>query len=265
MSRLAALAAALILFSAPCFQPAAGFCEDEPGPLAGEEFTAEAYVQDALEAANKGVEVVFPYSPGSIYKVYLQAGFVTDIRLEAGEALKYAGAGDTSRWVIDTSTTGAAGRKVTHLYVKPSQDGISTNLVINTDRRSYQLLLVSGYHFNPIVSWSVPKSSMEFHADKVLKDYASINPKKIDFGYKVGGGSYKWAPELVFSSGHKVYMKMKSEIVDSELPALFILDDEGKMTLASYRFLKGYLVCDRLFDKAVLLLGRRKVYVKKRM
>lgn len=241
----------------------AGRAEERAVPLAGEDHSVQGYVQDALEAANKGVEVIFPYAEGSVYQIYLQQGFVTDIKLAAGENLKYVGAGDTSRWVIDTSAAGGPGRKTTHIFIKPTQQGISTNLVINTDRHVYQLLLVSGSYFNPVVSWSFPKSALEIRDEEIISDYSTISSGKMDFGYKISNTKYKWAPELIFNSETKTYLKMRAEIVNSELPAFFILDDDNKKTLVTYRFVKGYMVVDRLFDKAVLLLGKKKIYIRK--
>lgn len=250
--------------AAALFTVTDGYCEERGNPLAGEEFTAENYVQDALDAANKGVEVVFPYVPHQVYQIYLQEGFITDIKLSQNEVLKYVGGGDTTRWKIDTSTTGSMADRVTHIFVKPTQRGISTNLIVNTDKRTYQLLLVSGNHFNPMVSWITPKSDAEIYKEKKIKTYSTINPRKLDFGYKVSNTDLKWSPAMVFSSENKTYLKMKPDIKNTELPAFFILDDENKMTLVSYRFVKGYLVVDRLFDKAVLIQGKKKIKITKK-
>lgn len=241
-----------------------GFCEERGNPIAGEEFTAESYVQDALDAANKGVEVVFPYIPHQVYQIYLQEGFITDIKLSKNEVLKYVGGGDTTRWKIDTSTTGGMADRVTHIFVKPTQRGISTNLIINTDKRTYQLLLISGNNFNPMVSWMLPKSDAEVFKEKKVKTYSTINPRKMDFEYKISNRDLKWSPALVFNTDNKTYLKMKPDIKNTELPAFFVLDDEDKMTLVSYRFVKGYLVVDRLFDKAVLIQGKKKIKITKK-
>lgn len=241
-----------------------GYCEERGNPLAGEEFIADSYVQDALDAANKGVEVVFPYIPHQVYQIYLQEGFVTDIKLAPNEMLKYVGGGDTLRWKIDTSTTGSMADRVTHIFVKPTQRGISTNLIINTDKRTYQLMLISGESFNPMVSWILPKSDAEIYKEKKIKTYSTINPRKLDFEYKVSDREPKWAPAMVFSSENKTYLKMKPDIRNTELPAFFVLDDENKMTLVSYRFVKGYLVVDRLFDKAVLIQGKKKIKITRK-
>ena len=235
--------------------------EERGNPIAGEEFTADNYVRDAYEAANQGVEVVFPYQTNNIYQIYLQEGYITDIRLERGETIKYVGGGDTTRWIIDTSTTGSNFNKVSHVFIKPVQRGISTNIVINTDRRVYQLTLISGSNYNPMVSWLYPVSESEAFSQKKIKEYSTLNAGKLNFEYEISNDKYKWAPAMVFNSDNKTYIKMKPDIVNSELPAFFVLDDENKMTLVSYRYVKGYIVVDRLFDKAVLLLGKKKVKI----
>ena len=79
MSKKRKLTALLCALSVAACVPA--FAEERGNPVAGEEFTAENYVQDAYDAANQGVEVVFPYQTNNIYQIYLQEGYITDIRL----------------------------------------------------------------------------------------------------------------------------------------------------------------------------------------
>lgn len=243
--------------------PAAAYY-DEPvaNPIVGDSYDAEGFVQDAYEAANNGVEVVFPFARQQVYKIYLQEGFVTDIRLASDEKLKFVGGGDTVRWKIDTAISGNAGSGVTHLFIKPMQKGLSTNIVINTDKRVYQLILESGDSYNPMVSWSYPKSDIENFNEDVERSYSSIDPSTLKFGYKISNTSYKWSPVDVFRSKTKTYLKMKSDIVNTELPALFAIDDDDKLILISYRFKDGYFIVDRVLDKAVLLSGRKKVTIK---
>ena len=221
-------------------------------------------IQPAALAALKGVECVFPYLPDNIYQIYLQPGFVTDIRLPKGEKLKYVGAGDTSRWLIDNATNGAAGSRVTHVFIKPVQEDVTTNLIINTDKRTYNLMLISGKVYNPMVSWIIPKSVEQKRYEETEREYGIINPKDMDFRYKVSNTKYAWSPQVVFNSASKTYLKMKPEIVNSEMPAFFIVDDDKKNRLVGYRFVKGYMVIDRLFDKAVLVLGQKKVEITRK-
>lgn len=236
--------------------------EERGTPIVGYE-SGDNYTQDAYDAANRGIEVSFIYQPQQLYQIYLQEGYITDIVLEKGEKINYIGGGDTTRWIIDTSSSGSSINKISHIFIKPIQRGISTNLIINTDRRTYQLTLISGSFYNPIVSWRFPKSDQEVYQSKKISEYSNINPNKLNFRYSISNDEYKWAPAMVFDSGIKTYIKMKPDIINSELPAFFVLDDENRMTLVSYRYVKGYIVVDRLFDKAVLLLGNKKVKIKR--
>lgn len=239
------------------------FAEEAAYPVAGSDYNAASYVQDAYEAANQGIEVSFIYQKDQVYQIYLQEGYITDIVLEKGEAIKYIGGGDTERWKIDTSSSGTNINQINHVFIKPVQRGISTNLIINTNKRTYQLFLVSGSSFNPIVKWRYPKSDYDVISEKKITEYSNINPNKMNFQYRISNRKYKWSPAMVFDSGTKTYIKMKPEIINSELPAFFVLDDENKMTLVSYRYIKGYIVVDRLFDEAVLVLGKKKVKIKR--
>jgi len=71
---------------------------------------------------------------------------VTDIALQEGEQLVGSGqvaAGDTVRWIIGDTESGTAAAWKVHILVKPTRLDVITNLVINTDRRTYHMELRS--------------------------------------------------------------------------------------------------------------------------
>ena len=82
---------------------------------------------------------VYPWSEGALYRLYTAPGEVSDIALQAGENLVSVAAGDTARWVIGDTASGSGAARRTHVLVKPSAAGLSTNLVIATDRRVYHV------------------------------------------------------------------------------------------------------------------------------
>jgi type IV secretory pathway VirB9-like protein len=87
---------------------------------------------------------VYPYATGALYQVYTAPGQVTDIALQEGEQLVGSGpvaAGDTVRWIIGDTESGIGPTKRVHIEVKPTRPDLVTNLVINTDRRTYHLEL----------------------------------------------------------------------------------------------------------------------------
>ena len=128
---------------------------------------------DRIEAANGAARVeprkrgyynaaqIYAYSPGAIYQVYAAPGQITDIALEQGEQLTGSGpvaAGDTVRWVVGDTESGAGDTRRVHILVKPTRAGIETNLVVNTDRRTYLIELRSRERpYMPSVAWFYPE------------------------------------------------------------------------------------------------------------
>ena len=80
-----------------------------------------------------------------------------------------------------------------------------------------------------MVSWIYPKSDTQIYDEQQTKSYSSIDPSQIKFGYKISDTHYKWSPVNVFRSEYKTYFKMKSDIKDTELPAVFVVDDDNKL------------------------------------
>ena len=49
--------------------------------------------------------------------------------------------GDTVRWIIGDTLSGSGPTQQVHILVKPTRPAIETNLVVNTDRRTYLIEL----------------------------------------------------------------------------------------------------------------------------
>jgi type IV secretion system protein VirB9 len=78
-----------------------------------------------------------------IYHLLAAPGRVSDLILQPGEVITSIAAGDTARWTIGDTSSGSGEAKRVHVLVKPFSAGLSTNLVIATDRRTYHLQLSS--------------------------------------------------------------------------------------------------------------------------
>src|SRR5579863_7432705 len=123
--------------------------------------TVAAANQAALHEPTKAGYIdaiqVYPYTPGALYRLYAAPEAVSDIALEPGETLTSIAAGDTVRWVVGDTTSGADPAKQVHVLVKPFAPGLKTNLVIATDRRTYHILLESTAQTSMAgISWSYP-------------------------------------------------------------------------------------------------------------
>src|SRR6202795_3428196 len=124
---------------------------------------AAARVQPSRSGYLNAVQV-YPFADGALYQVYASPGQVTDIALQEGEQLVGSGpvaAGDTVRWIIGDTESGTAAAKKVHILVKPTRPELISNLVINTDRRTYLLELRSAEKtYMASVSWQYPEDQL---------------------------------------------------------------------------------------------------------
>lgn len=210
----------------------------------------------------------YPYTEGALYQVYTAPGQVTDIALERGEALAGSGpvaAGDTVRWIIGDTESGTGPAKRTHILVKPTRPDLETNLVINTDRRTYHLELhATPATYMAAVSWTYPQDQLialrkaETQAANAAPIAAGIDPSALNFGYRIDGDRPDWRPVRAFDDGRQAYIEFPATIGTSEMPPLFVRGSDGNDELVNYRVRGRYMIVDRLFGAAELRLGTKK-------
>ena len=216
-----------------------------------------SYTQDAANAQGNST-MTFSYAPDQLYKVYCRTGYLTDIELKKGEQVTFVGGGDTSSWAVNATTVAG----VPHIYVKPVVQTSTTNLIINTNKRSYQLILTVSDWYNPMVRWSYGIEDLQTTILQNAKDEQTITANmsvtgvdKLNFSYKVsvkGNDSYK--PEMVFDDGEKTFVRMNKGV--KRLPALFIREPGKKdLSLVNFKTKDNCYVIDRIIDRAELRFG----------
>ena len=219
---------------------------------------------------------VFPFADGALYQVYTAPGHITDIALQAGEQLVGAGpvaAGDTVRWIIGDTESGTGGAKQVHILVKPTRAELTTNLVINTDRRTYHLeLRATPATYMASVSWQFPqdqlialrRANQEASAAQPISN--GIDLARVNFRYEVSGDRAPWRPLRAFDDGRQVFIEFPRGIAQGEMPPLFIVSTEGKTSeLVNYRVRDNYMIVDRLFGAAELRFGSAKKQTRVRI
>ncbi|TIS98030.1 MAG: P-type conjugative transfer protein TrbG [Mesorhizobium sp.] len=208
---------------------------------------------------------LYPWSEGALYQIYAAPGQVTDIALEPGEQLVGSGpvaAGDTVRWIIGDTQSGAGERQQVHILVKPTRPDLQTNLVINSDRRTYHLELRSTEKtYMASVSWQYPQDQLialrrqNAEASAARPVAAGVDIQKLNFRYRIEGDTAPWRPLRAFDDGAKVYIEFPSGIGQGEMPPLFVIGPSGGSELVNYRARQNYYIVDRLFAAAELRLG----------
>ena len=207
----------------------------------------------------------YPYSDGALYQVYAAPGQVTDIALQPGEELAGAGpvaAGDTVRWIIGDTTSGSGASKRVHILLKPTAKDLATNLVINTDRRTYHLeLRATGATYMASVSWSYPSDLLialrgqSAAAARTQPIASGIDVAALNFRYVIAGDNPPWRPVRAFDDGRQVFIEFPAGIAEGEMPPLFVIGPSGGGELVNYRVSGRHMIVDRLFAMAELKMG----------
>jgi len=210
----------------------------------------------------------YPWTDGALYQVYAAPGQVTDIALQEGEQLVGAGpvaAGDTVRWIIGDTVSGNGPTARVHILVKPTRPDIATNLVINTDRRTYHLeLRATPSTYMASVSWTYPQDALialqgrNAAAASAAPVATGVEVSALNFRYRIEGDRTPWRPARAFDDGRQVFIEFAAGISQGEMPPLFVTGAPGDAELVNYRVQGRYMVVDRLFAAAELRLGDKR-------
>ncbi len=220
-----------------------------------------ATLEPAANAYINAVQV-YPFSDGVVFHVFTAPGQVTDIALQPGETLGAVASGDTVRWIIGDTTSGAGSDKRTHVLVKPFTAGLSTNVVITTDRHVYHLTLTSSERTAMVaLSWTYPQDQLialkaAAEQARAAEPVASgLSVEQLHFDYTISGDQPTWRPLRAFDDGRQTFIEFPASLATGEAPPLFLVDAKGTASLVNYRLQGRFYVVDRLFDAAELRLG----------
>jgi len=123
--------------------------------------------------------------------------------------------------------------------------------------------------YTPIISFSYPEEQQAAVAQqialqqqhrKLINDTriseTSASIEGIFFDYEIKGDP-QLRPVRVMDDGVHTYIQMTPEALHRELPTLIITGPNGN-ELVNFRVKDNYYIVDRLFDRAILLLGAGK-------
>jgi type IV secretion system protein VirB9 len=206
------------------------------------------------------------------------------VELEPGELVLATSLGDAERWLVQSAASGP-GARTPLLVVKPTACDLSTNLVIATDRRIYEMALDSppchgadggegGYNphlpYTGLVRFYYPdelvrrwrdeeRMAREMEAERAagrvpLAPTARLARLNFDYAWD-RGRKLPWAPTQVFDDGEHTYLVLGASAPLADLPVLMAVDGDGSLALVSYHLEGQTLVADRVLEHAVLMVG----------
>ena len=204
---------------------------------------------------------------------------VCDISLEPGESITDKPDIGDPRWITHPRISGTGAGRTLHVIVKPSDAGIDANMVVQTDRRTVSVRLVSRANdYMPFVKLDGPPDGAAggeagdttwasvIGAGTTAAARTSVAATPCDTppvvppdAYRIGRGNVAWRPTQAYAVSTPVGMKtcidLPAHISSMDVPVLVTLDSSGAEQVVSYRQQGRRLLVDRLIDRAVLVAG----------
>jgi type IV secretion system protein TrbG len=202
---------------------------------------------------------------------------ITDIALAPGEVIvPPLHIGDAEDWKMHPAQSGSGNDAKEHILVKPSDAGLSTNLVIETNKRTVSIELSSRRdNYMPLVALDLPDTG---DGDRITAtvlarqqraafaaspcDRAPIVPPS---QFRITGDNVPWRPSQAYvvatPVGNKTCVDFSGGIISGELPAMLALADDGgwfrspTKKIVNVHFVQHRFVADEQLSHFILVDG----------
>jgi type IV secretion system protein VirB9 len=197
------------------------------------------------------------YNADQVYRLRGYVGYQIDLEFEPGEVFVGLGAGDVEALAFAAQDN--------HLFIKPKAAKVRTNLTVLTTRRSYHFdyevlsaavpdaaepeliyTLRFSYPSAPTASGALAESGAERELDRS----SDALPANRDYWYC---GSPALLPLAAFDDGVHTHLRFAPR---SELPALFVRNDDGSESLLNFSVQQGEVVIHRVARQFVVRRGK---------
>lgn len=177
--------------------------------------------------SDKRVQYV-SYNPDDVVKINAKAGIATHIVLNPDETYQTHAFGDSEAWTFAAFNNS--------IFIKPKIQNGTTNLIVVTDRRTYNFFVDYTNKDTFEVKFNYPaeeqakaqSKARAKHAENELSELKNrfIN-KRINLAYKMRGAT-DISPINAWDDGTFTYFKFGN---NTELPAIYAVNDKDEETL----------------------------------
>lgn len=185
------------------------------------------------------------YAPDRVFTLAGAPGYVLAIELSPDEQIQSIALGDSGAWAA------VANRKGDHLFVKPLQAGVSTNMTVVTSVRTYHFELASGGSEAAInVRFRYPNEAASGQQVAESEGFVAAHaPGR----YRISGDKLL-RPSSVTTDGRRTYLSWPS---DRALPAVFAVDEDGRELVVDGMMRDDVMVIDWVVPKLLFRIDRR--------
>jgi type IV secretion system protein VirB9 len=192
------------------------------------------------------------YDPDQIITLQVAPGYQLTLEFDAGERIENVAVGDSGAWQVTPNKRGD------HLFIKAAQSGVTTNMTVVTDSRTYSFLLAPAYGPMPDLPFTVRIKS----AAPAIATIDANGPTKVEEGLYKLSGSRALRPAAMSDDGVHTYIEWAPA---QTMPAVFALDPLGQETLVNGMMRDGMYVIDSVAKRLVFRLNAQTAYASRHL
>jgi type IV secretion system protein VirB9 len=181
------------------------------------------------------------FDPDEVVALRVALGYALTVEFSSDERIENVALGNSAVWQV------VANRRADHLFIKPMQGATNTNLNVVTDTREYNFDLTAIPA--PDAATAI---SLRFVYPVSLDQPAPQASPKARFRF-TGAGSIR--PASMYDNGLATFVEWRE---DSQIPAIFMINDQGAEVLINGAMRDGKYVIDLVADHFVFRLGKQK-------
>jgi type IV secretion system protein VirB9 len=196
------------------------------------------------EAGDSRIQTV-DYDAGRIVQLQGAPGYQLTVELSPDEQVQNVAVGDSSAWQVSVNRSGD------HLFLKPTQSDVATNMTVITSVRVYNFDLVPLAGPSPDMAYTVRFRYPQPVATAVATE--QFLPAHLPANYKLSGDR-SLRPSSVRDDGRTIYVSWPS---DRPFPAVYAVRDTGEEVLVDAMVRDDVMVIDGIARRLVFRIDNR--------
>jgi len=188
------------------------------------------------------------YDSGRIVELRTTPGYQLTLELSPDEQIQNVAVGDSGAWQVSANKAGD------HLFIKPTQPGVVTNMTVITSVRVYNFDLVALASPTADMAYTIRfKYPAAADPDAPNPPGNAVQPVRVATRYRIEGDR-ALRPATVSDDGIHTFITWPA---DSALPATFQIGDDGQERLVNGSMRGSRFVVDGIAKKLVFRIDQR--------
>lgn len=187
------------------------------------------------------------YDPGQIVQLQGAPGYQLTVELSPDEQVQNVAVGDSGAWQVSVNKAGD------HLFIRPSQAGVSTNMTVITNIRVYNFDLIPLAQPTPDMAYTVKFKypAAPAGAPSEMEKRAAV--PRIPGRYRIEGDR-GLRPSKVTEDGFRTYITWPADL---PIPATFQIGDNDEERLVNGSMRGDRFVVDGVARKLIFRIDQK--------